>query len=87
MDKGKWTCIHAPLQAEGKLKNGNWWYFRARHSAWTFTVGKTLEDAIDENHIFSVYSDYPNASWMEKEVGKRIITGCIKLFLEEQDET
>lgn len=37
---GKWTCVHCPVQAEGRLSDGRPWYFRARHGVWSMQVGE-----------------------------------------------
>lgn len=44
---GRWTCVHCPVQADGRLPDGRPWYFRARSGDWSLRVGKPGdEDAV-----------------------------------------
>ena len=42
----EWTCSACPVQAEGTLSDGRWFYFRARYEAATLSAAGTLDDAI-----------------------------------------
>lgn len=44
----EWTCSACPVQAEGRLSDGRWFYFRARHEAATLSAADTLDDAIED---------------------------------------
>lgn len=73
----KWTCLAAPVQAEGELEDGKFFYFRARHSGWSFSVGDDHEDAVNDGN-FSVSAVYgkpkgDEASWMTLEEATRFI--------------
>lgn len=50
------TCDACPHQAEGELIDGSWFYFRARHHAWSVSIGASVDDAI-ENEPFATGHD------------------------------
>lgn len=53
-----WTCYGCPMQAEGQLDDGRWFYFRYRWGHATFGVGADLVEAIrDENTAGMSYGD------------------------------
>lgn len=41
-----WTCLGCPMQAEGQLDDGRWFYFRYRWGHATFGVGATPGEAV-----------------------------------------
>ena len=74
------TCSACPVQAEGKLKDGRWWYFRYRWGRWTFSTG-------DDSGVMSAVAGKVFRTeqvsdgldgWMEQEKAEDIIRKCIE---------
>lgn len=40
------TCCAAPVQIEGRLDDGRFFYFRSRHAATTLSLGATPDEAV-----------------------------------------
>ncbi|GAB6902502.1 hypothetical protein [Kineosporia succinea] len=47
------TCATAPVQIEGTLSNGQFFYFRARHTGISLGIGATPDEAV-ENTVIAV---------------------------------
>lgn len=43
-----WTCMGCPMQAEGTLTDGRWFYFRYRWGRATFGIGDLIDAAIGD---------------------------------------
>lgn len=83
------TCDAGPVQYEGTIE-GKFFYFRARHDEWSFTVADTLEEAIDgasEREIFVKEGHYGHeqnpgykalASYMPYEEAEHLIQVCAR---------
>ena len=70
---------NCPVQAEGKLENGGWFYFRARGTRWSLEVFREESDFTNysfDKPIFATgdanYRKWPEAGWLTRRE-------CIKL--------
>lgn len=64
------TCYGAPVQAQGQLADGRFWYFRGRGCVVNLGVGATereaVEDTMDDRlERGVVYPGYFDASWLD----------------------
>lgn len=41
-----------PVQCDGFLKTGEWYYFRSRWSSWSLSIAKSEQDWFDDNLLF-----------------------------------
>jgi len=65
---------YCPVQIEGTLKDGKWYYFRARGSSWSMGVWNNETDYFDNlnfsnTRLFNYIEDYGTtfeAGWMSK---------------------
>jgi hypothetical protein len=68
-----------PVQGEGKLKDGRRFYFRARHERWSFSVGATSDEAI-ENPTWIWAEPWGDAAYsagyMPEPLARAIIQSC-----------
>ena len=74
---------HAPVQALGSV-GGREFYFRARHTEWTFEVATesgALPSDIGVEPVFDRSGAHENASWMSLEEAIAIIKRCALEFV------
>lgn len=80
----KRTCNGCPIQFEGRLKDGNYFYFRARWDGWELNIGETKDDAIAalarDRPIYKYNGDFRSAGWMPIDVALFIIKTGFKLY-------
>ena len=72
------TCGGAPLQFEGRLDDGRWFYFRSRGEGCWLGVGDSLDAAIDDSENLEIgltrwESNRYAFSYMPEEVGRVLI--------------
>lgn len=70
-----------PVQGEGTI-HGLAWYFRSRHSAWSFEV--STKEHLEIFSCSALYDDKrrtgQGAGYMPKAVAEKIIDACLALF-------
>jgi hypothetical protein len=74
----------APVQALGTIR-GREFYFRARHSNWTFEVANDLGELptdVGGDALFYLQSRHNDASFLSLDEACVIIEHCAKSFLE-----
>lgn len=72
-----------PVQAEGTLPDGKSFYFRARYTSWTFSVGATQDEAIDGTGWSwgELYGDgIFEAGYMSEDEARAIIESCAEMY-------
>ena len=77
------TCSACPVQFEGTLTNGKWFYFRAR-GGWSLGVGDSLEDAVN-GLDFEHYEDWNGdeySGYMSTEDALACIQKALVLYLQ-----
>lgn len=85
------TCSSAPVQAEGTIRDGRAYYFRARHSTIRLSVGDTIDDAV-EGVGPTVYltidssGEHP-ASWMPPELAEPLAEWMATVALAEEADS
>jgi len=67
------TCSMCPVQFEGKLSNGKYFYFRERHDIICFAIADTLEGAVSpddpyECDFFITFSGTSNPKMAAKDI-------------------
>lgn len=77
---------YCPVQGEGML-DGHPWYFRARHSEWSFSIAENpQDDPIDvrwgKSPGWYYEGDYDNASWMAYKDAWDFIISSYEQYLE-----
>ncbi|MDB5296131.1 MAG: hypothetical protein JWO31_2114 [Phycisphaerales bacterium] len=73
----------APVQADGTIGNRQF-YFRAKHSNWTFEMADDLGELPTDtgnNAVFSVEGRYRSAGDMSLDEASKIIEACAKLYV------
>ena len=78
------TCDACPHQVEGELSDGRWFYFRARHHHWELHIGKTLDDALDNNPIAQGQDPDGNLSYGDAPDAARTLIETIISIIEEK---
>ncbi len=81
----KCTCGACPVQYEGKLTNGRYFYFRARWGEWSFAVADSHDAAVTQAMLIDPAEfqrhgetgEMFSASWMELVEAERIIHECV----------
>jgi len=69
---------NCPVQGDGEL-DGKYWYFRARHEAWSFDVSADDEGPADWEHC-EEYGSSHDASWMPDEDVLKCIEKAVGLY-------
>jgi hypothetical protein len=88
------TTTAAPVQAEGTL-SGKPFYFRARHSSWSFAAArKSNLDAKalvlperGSGEVFLIQGKFGNASYMSVSKARKLIESCAEAYLREQTKS
>lgn len=89
----KCTCGACPVQYEGKLEDGKFFYFRARWDEWDFGVGDSRDEAVTQSMLIEptgfartgeVGDGDFSASWMGHAEAERIIHACVAEYTEAQ---
>lgn len=80
---------NCPVQAEGQLKTGEWYYFRARGSHWQLRIAKGSANFFD-NSIWVYEEEYADgeefaAGWMSKNEAIFFATKALDLFYKDYD--
>jgi hypothetical protein len=81
---------NCPVQSEGLLPTGEWYYFRARGSRWSLQIAKTEEDWWSDergekllfNHQVPDYCQWPEAGYLSKRKCIKLATSAIEKFYE-----
>ena len=76
---------NCPVQAEGVLPTGEFYYFRARHSRWAIEVAKNEQEWTEYNTLFRYEEKYEKhgqhgAGWMPRYEAIRFATVGIKKY-------
>lgn len=74
----------APVVARGHLTDGRHFYFRARGEEWTFTLGATADDALDDPQWVwhERYGDRMYAaSYMSEQAARVIVESCAAMAM------
>lgn len=74
-----------PVEGKGRLRDGRYFTFRARHTQWQMNVGATQEEAEEgEGLVWSEpWGDGPyDAGYMEEDTARGIIESCAVMLLE-----
>ncbi len=72
-----------PVQAEGKLRDGSAFYFRARNESWSFSVAPTAAQVFDEASWYweEPWGDKPFAAgYMAEARARAIIESCAEMY-------
>ena len=85
------TTTAAPVQAEGTVR-GKPFYFRARHSSWSFAAA--MSPNLDpkalvlpergSSEVFLIEGKFGKASYMSLSRAKKLIESCAEAYLREQ---
>ena len=78
-----------PVQAEGILKDGNWYYFRARGTNISLIVHLSEEDYANEPYIFYrelKYGKTFEAGYIDKDDAIRLATVWLNEYFEYQQK-
>jgi hypothetical protein len=77
-----------PVQAEGTLPTGEFYYFRARGSRWSLDVSATEKDWWRRKMIFrhhvTDYATWPDAGWISKRTAIRLATLALRKYVRER---
>ena len=71
-----------PVQSEGKLGDGNYYYFRSRGTTWSLHLAKK-ENEIFDKPIFKYHEDcyeWPHAGWISKSKAILLATKALNLY-------
>jgi len=74
---------YCPVQAEGYLPTGAYYYFRARHTSWSLRIGKNAEKVWDNDawiYTENKYKDYEAGCISDLEV-VRNFNKAMKLYI------
>jgi len=76
---------NCPVQAEGVLPTGEFYYFRARHSRWVIEIAKNEQEWIEYNTLFRYEEKYEKhgqhgAGWMPYYEAVKFATMGIKKY-------
>lgn len=76
---------NCPVQAEGTI-NGKPFYFRARHTSWTFSVGGDPYVAPEWEHEETWGDGSSDAGWMTAAEARACIHKAARLYTEQTSE-
>ena len=90
----KFTTTAAPVQAEGTVC-GRPFYFRARHSSWSFAAARipNLDPKAlvlperGSSEVFLIEGKLGKASYMSLGKARKLIESCAEAYLREQRKT
>ena len=90
----EFTTTAAPVQAEGTVY-GRPFYFRARHSSWSFVAARNpnldSEALVLPEHgsgeVFLIEGKFSKASYMSLSKARKLIESCAEAYLREQTNT
>jgi len=75
---------YCPVQAEGRLENGNFYYFRARGKGWSLKVGTQGDMMIFDTEIFHYedknYKPWPECGWLSRRECIRLATKALNEY-------
>jgi hypothetical protein len=76
---------YCPIQAEGFLKTGELYYFRARGSQWSLEIYTKEEDFFKTekrlfNYVEKKYCEWPEAGFLSKHVCIKLATKAINKY-------
>jgi hypothetical protein len=88
------TTTAAPVQAEGTIC-GKPFYFRARHSSWSFAVAKKpnldpkalVLPARGSSEVFLIEGKFGKASYMSLSKARKLIESCAEAYLHDQGKS
>ena len=88
------TTTAAPIQAEGTVY-GRPFYFRARHSSWSFAAARNPNldpEALvlperGSSEVFLIEGKFSKASYMSLSKARKLIESCAEAYLREQTNT
>ncbi len=69
-----------PVQIEGRLKNGMYYYFRARHEGVSFGIADTEDKAVFNSGKFNRFCEHQFAGWIDNEDAIRLATVWINEY-------
>lgn len=81
------TCGAVPVQIEGRLTDGRYFYFRARHRSVTLGFGDSPDDAVcgpGPVVIFNGIGDHA-VGWMGVELGEALLDFLVGAVVREQE--
>jgi hypothetical protein len=74
---------NCPVQAEGNLPDGSWYYFRSRGTRWSLEVYKSEDEFDNGLAIFNdIHTDYkwPEAGWIPRWKAVMLATKSIRKY-------
>ena len=81
---------NCPVQSEGTLKTGEWYYFRARGSGWSFTISINEDEWFKCKHLFYYvekdYCEWPDAGWLSKGKCIKLSTKALKMYYKQNEK-
>src|SRR5437867_441378 len=88
------TTTAAPVQAEGTVC-GKPFYFRARHSSWSFAAARKpnldpkalLLPERGSSEVFLMEGKFGKASYMSLSKARKLIESCVETYLREQTKS
>lgn len=74
-----------PVQAEGTLPTGEYYYFRSRHTSWSIRIAATNDEiwTIDKGWVYTeeIYQE-PDGGWISELEAVRNVNKAVKLYYE-----
>jgi hypothetical protein len=75
---------NCPVQAEGLLPTGEWYYFRARGCHWSLEISNDEEAWARDEFLFSICEEWGedfDAGWMPYETAVELATRAINEYM------
>lgn len=76
-----------PVQCDGFLKSGEWYYFRSRWSSWSVSIAKSENDWFDDNLLFYYQEtcfDQFEAGWISPLRAYLLLNRAVKKYYSEK---
>jgi hypothetical protein len=77
----------APVQAEGYLPTGEWYYFRARGRQWGIDICQSEKDWWNSQYLWTAREKYPDASCMPTFDVIKLATKAIKQYANQRNQS
>ena len=76
---------NCPVQAEGLLPTGEWYYFRSRGARWSLVICESEAHWNQSIYLFNTMHEdfiWPDAGWISRRHACRLATKAIKRYYE-----